>query len=78
MRESLEAPRQERPPPPVHVLLFPEAAFPADTLAASENRSGLYLKSNGIFDMVLTVFHHRRPRPSYHSPPDIARHVRLW
>ena len=32
--------------------LFPGAAFPADTLAASENRSGLYLESNGIFEMV--------------------------
>jgi acetyl esterase len=36
----------------LHVPLFPEAAFPADTLAASENRSGLYLESNGIFEMV--------------------------
>ena len=36
----------------VQVPLFPEAAFPADTLAASENRTGLYLESNGIFDMV--------------------------
>ena len=36
----------------VQVPLFPEAAFPADTLAASENRSGLYLESNGIFEMV--------------------------
>ena len=36
----------------VQVPLFPEAAFPADTVAASENRSGLYLESNGIFEMV--------------------------
>jgi acetyl esterase/lipase len=36
----------------LQVPLFPEAAFPADTLAASENRSGLYLESNGIFEMV--------------------------
>jgi acetyl esterase len=36
----------------VQVTLFPEAAFPADTLAASENRTGLYLESNGIFEMV--------------------------
>jgi acetyl esterase len=36
----------------VQVPLFPEAAFPAGTLAASENRSGLYLESNGIFEMV--------------------------
>jgi acetyl esterase/lipase len=34
------------------VPLFPEAAFPADTPAASENRTGLYLESNGIFSMV--------------------------
>ncbi len=36
----------------LQVPLFPEAAFPADTLAASENRVGLYLESNGIFEMV--------------------------
>lgn len=36
----------------VQVPLFPEAAFPADTEAASENRTGLYLESNGIFEMV--------------------------
>src|ERR1700730_15516236 len=36
----------------VEVPLFPEGAFHADTLAASENRSGLYLESNGIFEMV--------------------------
>jgi acetyl esterase/lipase len=36
----------------VQVPLFPEAAFPADTQAASENRTGLYLESNGIFEMV--------------------------
>jgi acetyl esterase/lipase len=36
----------------LQVPLFPEAAFPADTLAASENRAGLYLESNGIFEMV--------------------------
>jgi len=36
----------------LQVPLFPEAAFPADTPSASENRTGLYLESNGIFSMV--------------------------
>jgi acetyl esterase len=36
----------------LQVPLFPEAAFPGDTVAFSENRSGLYLESNGIFEMV--------------------------
>src|SRR5580698_1812579 len=36
----------------LQVPLFPEAAFPGDTLAGSENRSGLYLETNGIYEMV--------------------------
>lgn len=31
------------------ILLYPEARLPFDTPAASENNSGYYLKSNGIF-----------------------------
>ncbi len=34
------------------VPLFPEAAFPGDTLSGSENRSGLYLETYGIYEMV--------------------------
>ena len=30
----------------------PRGSIPRQTLAASENRSGLYLESNGIFEMV--------------------------
>jgi acetyl esterase/lipase len=36
----------------LHVPLFPEAAFPGDTLSGSENRTGLYLETNGIYEMV--------------------------
>ena len=32
----------------LHVPLFPEAAFPGDTPSGSENRTGLYLETNGI------------------------------
>lgn len=35
--------------------LFPEAAFPGDTLSDSENRSGLYLETNGIYEMSATT-----------------------
>lgn len=36
----------------LQVPLFPEAAFPGDTLSGSENRIGLYLETNGIYEMV--------------------------
>jgi acetyl esterase/lipase len=36
----------------LQVPLFPEAAFPGDTLSGSENRTGLYLETNGIYEMV--------------------------
>jgi acetyl esterase len=54
----------------VQVPLFPEAAFPADTLAASENRSGLYLESNGIFEMVRNLVKNTDdvPAPLPHAP----------
>lgn len=62
----------------VQVPLFPEAAFPADTLAASENRSGLYLESNGIFDMVRNLVKNtddvRRP---YITPVSADSHAGL-
>ena len=34
---------------------FPEAAFPGDTLSGSENRSSLYLETNGIYEMSATT-----------------------
>jgi acetyl esterase/lipase len=36
----------------LQVPLFPEAAFPGDTPSGSENRTGLYLETNGIYEMV--------------------------
>ncbi|MEU4338645.1 alpha/beta hydrolase [Micromonospora lupini] len=36
----------------LQVPLFPEAAFPGDTVSGSENRVGLYLETNGIYEMV--------------------------
>ncbi|MGI5523318.1 alpha/beta hydrolase [Micromonospora sp. CA-259024] len=36
----------------LQVPLYPEAAFPGDTVSGSENRVGLYLETNGIYEMV--------------------------
>jgi acetyl esterase len=36
----------------LQVPLSPEVAFPGDTLSGSENRTGLYLETNGIYEMV--------------------------
>ena len=51
------------------VPLFPEAAFPADTLAASENRTGLYLETNGIYEMVRNLVKNSDdgPPPLHHA-----------
>ncbi|MBW0102733.1 alpha/beta hydrolase [Pseudonocardia sp. KRD291] len=43
----------------LQVPLFPETAFPADTASASENRTGLYLQTNGIFEMVRNLVRDR-------------------
>jgi len=60
------------------VPLFPEAAFPADTLAASENRTGLYLKSNGIFEMVRNLVSNTDDvRHSYITPLNADSHAGL-
>ncbi|MFD7708549.1 alpha/beta hydrolase [Streptomyces sp. NPDC059785] len=63
---TLELRDEDGPRLALQVPLFPEAAFPADTPAASENRSGLYLESNGIFQMVRNLVRNtddvRQPR----------------
>jgi acetyl esterase len=60
------------------VPLFPEAAFPADTVAASESRSGLHLESNGTFEMVRNLVKNtdylRRP---YITPLNPESHTDL-
>lgn len=62
----------------VQVPLFPEAAFPADTLAASENRSGLYLESNGIFEMVRNLVKNTDDvRHPYITPLNADSHANL-
>jgi acetyl esterase len=62
----------------VQVPLFPEAAFPADTLAASENRSGLYLESNGIFEMVRNLVKNTDDvRHPYITPLNAESHAGL-
>ena len=62
----------------LQVPLFPEAAFPADTPSASENRTGLYLESNGIFSMVRNLVtnadHVRHP---YLTPMNAESHADL-
>ena len=62
----------------VQVPLFPEDAFPADTLAASENRSGLYLESNGIFEMVRNLVKNTDDvRHHYITPLNVDSHTDL-
>jgi acetyl esterase/lipase len=62
----------------LQVPLFPEAAFPADTLAASENRSGLYLESHGIFEMVRNLVRNTDDvRHPYITPLNAESHADL-
>jgi acetyl esterase/lipase len=62
----------------LQIPLFPEAAFPADTLAASENRSGLYLESNGIFEMVRNLVKNTDDvRHPYITPLNAESHADL-
>jgi acetyl esterase/lipase len=62
----------------LQVPLFPEAAFPVGTLAASENRSGLYLESNGIFEMVRNLVKNTDDvRHPYLTPLNAQSHVGL-
>jgi acetyl esterase len=62
----------------LQVPLFPEAAFPADTPAASENRTGLYLESNGIFSMVRNLVTNADDvRHPYLTPMNAESHADL-
>ena len=62
----------------LQVPLFPEAAFPADTEAASENRAGLYLESNGIFEMVRNLVKNTDDvRHAYITPLNAESHADL-
>ncbi|GGY98749.1 alpha/beta hydrolase [Streptomyces poonensis] len=62
----------------LQVPLFPETAFPADTPAASENRSGLYLESNGIFQMIRNLVRNTDDvRQPYITPLNAASHAGL-
>ena len=69
---------QQGPSLALQVPLFPEAAFPADTDAASENRTGLYLESNGIFEMVRNlVSNDDDVRHPYITPLNAESHADL-
>jgi len=62
----------------LQVPLFPEAAFPADTPSASENRVGLYLESNGIFSMVRNLVTNADDvRHPYLTPLNAGSHADL-
>lgn len=62
----------------LQVPLFPETAFPADTPAASENRTGLYLESNGIFAMVRNLVRNSDDvRHPYITPMNAESHADL-
>jgi acetyl esterase/lipase len=55
----------------LQVPLFPEAAFPGDTLSGSENRTGLYLETNGIYEMVRNYIKNSDDgRHPYITPPE--------
>jgi acetyl esterase len=58
--------------------LFPEAAFPGDTLAGSENRTGLYLETNGIYEMVRNLVKNSDDgRQPYITPLNASSHADL-
>lgn len=62
----------------LQVPLFPEAAFPADTPAGSENRTGLYLETNGIYEMVRNLLKNiDDSRDPYITPMNAASHADL-
>ncbi|WP_405151212.1 alpha/beta hydrolase [Sphaerisporangium sp. NBC_01403] len=62
----------------LQVPLFPEAAFPADTPAGSENRTGLYLETNGIYEMVRNLLKNTDDsRDPYITPMNAASHADL-
>ncbi|MEU4476301.1 alpha/beta hydrolase [Micromonospora sp. NPDC023888] len=62
----------------LQVPLFPEAAFPGDTFAGSENRSGLYLETNGIYEMVRNYLKNTDDgRDPYITPLNAPSHADL-
>jgi acetyl esterase len=62
----------------LHVPLFPEAAFPGDTLSGSENRTGLYLETNGIYEMVRNLLKNSDDgRHPYVTPLNAESHADL-
>jgi hypothetical protein len=62
------------PASPCRCRCSPKRAFPVGTLAASENRSGLYLESNGIFEMVRNLVKNTDDvRHPYLTPPRARR-----
>jgi acetyl esterase len=62
----------------LHVPLFPEAAFPGDTLSGSENRVGLYLETNGTTEMVRNYLKNSDDgRHPYITPLNAASHANL-
>jgi acetyl esterase len=62
----------------LQVPLFPEAAFPGDTLSGSENRTGLYLETNGIYEMVRNLLKNSDDgRHPYITPLNAESHANL-
>jgi acetyl esterase/lipase len=62
----------------LQVPLFPEAAFPGDTLSGSENRTGLYLETNGIYEMVRNYIKNSDDgRHPYITPLNAESHANL-
>jgi acetyl esterase len=60
------------------VPLFPEVAFPGDTLSGSENREGLYLETNGIYEMVRNLLKNSDDgRHPYITPLNAESHADL-
>ena len=62
----------------LQVPLFPEAAFPGDTVSGSENRTGLYLETNGIYEMVRNLLNNSDDsRHPYITPLNASSHADL-
>src|SRR5260221_7967147 len=75
---ALKLCRENGPKLPLHVPAFPKTALPADTTTGSENRTGLYLETNGIYEMVRNYIKNsddgRRP---YITPMNAESHAEL-
>ena len=62
----------------LQVPLFSEAAFPGHTLSGSENRTGLYLETNGIYEMVRNYIKNSDDgRHPYITPLNAESHANL-